>query len=75
MNRFTVEETNLLSIYHEGSKAQLIENMTAALPLSLIHIYRLCTDPDGRNRRQRRNRGNRAAALDPGGQHDPCGRH
>ena len=28
MNRFTVEETNLLSIYHEGSKAQL----TAALP-------------------------------------------
>ena len=31
MNRFTVEETNLLSIYHEGSKAQLIENMTAAL--------------------------------------------
>lgn len=23
MNRFTVEETNLLSIYHEGSKAQL----------------------------------------------------
>lgn len=32
MNRFTVEETNLLSIYHEGGKAQLIENMTAALP-------------------------------------------
>ena len=32
MNRFTVEETNLLSIYHEGSKAQLEENMTAALP-------------------------------------------
>ena len=32
MNRFTVEETTLLSIYHEGSKAQLIENMTAALP-------------------------------------------
>ena len=31
MNRFTVEETNLLSIYHEGSKAQLIENMTAGL--------------------------------------------
>ena len=29
---FTVEETNLLSIYHEGSKAQLMENMTAALP-------------------------------------------
>ena len=32
MIRLTVEETNLLSIYHEGSKAQLIENMTAALP-------------------------------------------
>jgi hypothetical protein len=30
-NTFTVEETNLLSIYHEGGKAQLIENMTAAL--------------------------------------------
>ena len=32
MNRFTVEETNLLSIYHEGSREQLKENMTAALP-------------------------------------------
>ena len=32
MNRFTVEETNLMSIYHEGGKAQLMENMTAALP-------------------------------------------
>ena len=32
MNRLTVEATNLLSIYHEGSKAQLVENMTAALP-------------------------------------------
>ena len=32
MNRLTVEETNLLSIYHEESKAQLVENMTAALP-------------------------------------------
>lgn len=32
MNRFTVEETNLLSIYHEGSREQLVENMTAALP-------------------------------------------
>ena len=31
-NTFTVDETNLLSIYHEGSKAQLMENMTAALP-------------------------------------------
>ena len=32
MIRLTVEETNLLSIYHEGSKAQLMENMTATLP-------------------------------------------
>ena len=32
MIRLTVEETNLLSIYHEGGKAQLTENMTAALP-------------------------------------------
>ncbi|TDA22548.1 conjugal transfer protein [Extibacter muris] len=32
MIRLTVEETNLLSIYHEGGKAQLVENMTAALP-------------------------------------------
>ena len=32
MMKLTVEETNLLSIYHEGGKAQLIENMTAALP-------------------------------------------
>ena len=31
MIRLTVEEMNLLSIYHEGSKAQLMENMTAAL--------------------------------------------
>ena len=32
MNRFTVEETNLLSIYHEGSKAQVRENINATLP-------------------------------------------
>ncbi len=32
MIRLTVEEMNLLSIYHEGSKVQLMENMTAALP-------------------------------------------
>ena len=32
MNRFTVEDTNLLSIYHEGSKAQLTENINATLP-------------------------------------------
>ena len=32
MVQFTVEETNLMSIYHEGGKARLMENMTAALP-------------------------------------------
>ena len=32
MIRLTVEEMNLLSIYHEGSKAQLMVNMTSALP-------------------------------------------
>ena len=32
MNRFTVEDTNLLSIYHEGNREQLRENMNAALP-------------------------------------------
>ena len=32
MNKFTVEETNLLSIYHEGSRTQLAENINAALP-------------------------------------------
>ena len=38
MIRLTVEEMNLLSIYHEGSKAQLMENMTAALPFMRRHI-------------------------------------
>ena len=46
MNRFTVEETNLLSIYHEGSKAQLIENMTAALPYMDCLLY---TSPSPRD--------------------------
>ena len=32
MTQFTVEEMNLLSIYHEGSREQLRENVTAALP-------------------------------------------
>lgn len=32
MNRLTVEETNLLSIYNAGSKRELIENVNAALP-------------------------------------------
>lgn len=32
MIRLTVEETNLLSIYSEGGKRGLIENVNAALP-------------------------------------------
>ena len=32
MTQFTVEEMNLLSIYHEGNREQLSENMNAALP-------------------------------------------
>ena len=32
MIRFTVEETNLLSIYADSSKRTLIENINAALP-------------------------------------------
>ena len=32
MTQFTVEEMNLLSIYHEESREQLRENMNAALP-------------------------------------------
>ena len=48
-NTFTVEETNLLSIYHEGSKAQLIENMTAALPYLFIDldVHRSVAQPVG----------------------------
>ena len=33
MIRLTVEETNLLSIYNEGGKRGLMENINAALPL------------------------------------------
>ena len=32
MKRFTVEETNLISIYHTGTRGAVIEEMTAALP-------------------------------------------
>lgn len=32
MNRFTVEETNLLCIYADNSKQGLVANITAALP-------------------------------------------
>lgn len=32
MNRFTVEETNLIAIYNENGKQDVIDNITAALP-------------------------------------------
>ncbi len=32
MINFNVEETNLLCIYREGGKRELVENITAALP-------------------------------------------
>ena len=32
MNRFTVEETNLMSIYSEGGKREVMENINVALP-------------------------------------------
>jgi hypothetical protein len=32
MTRFTVEETNLISIYHTGTRGAVIEEMTAAFP-------------------------------------------
>ena len=32
MNRFTVEETNLMSIYSEGGKREVMENINAAMP-------------------------------------------
>ena len=38
MIRLTVEETNLLSIYNEGGKRALIENVNAALPY--IDVYK-----------------------------------
>jgi hypothetical protein len=32
MNTFTVEQMNLISIYHTGARQSTIEEMTAALP-------------------------------------------
>ena len=32
MNRFTVEEENLIAIYLTDARAELVEDMTAALP-------------------------------------------
>lgn len=43
MNKFTVEETNLLSIYNEGGKVQLAANITAALPFMDDDMRELAT--------------------------------
>lgn len=43
MIRFTVEETNLLSIYADSSKRGLIENITAALPYMEADMRELAT--------------------------------
>ena len=43
MNRFTVEETNLLSIYNEIGKARLTANITAALPFMDADMRELAT--------------------------------
>ena len=63
MNRFTVEETNLLSIYHEGSKAQLIENMTAALPYMDAGLRELAKRTPFQSRRADRSRVQGACRL------------
>ena len=63
MNRFTVEETNLLSIYHEGSKAQLIENMTAALPSMDAGLRELAKRTSFQSRRADRSRVQGACRL------------
>ena len=41
MNRFTVEETNLISIYYENSKRALVENINAALPFMDADMWEL----------------------------------
>lgn len=43
MNRFTVEETNLLSIYNENGKRGLIENINVALPYMDAEMRELAT--------------------------------
>lgn len=42
MIRLTVEETNLLSIYNEGGKRALIENVNAALPYMDADMREAC---------------------------------
>ena len=45
MIRLTVEETNLLSIYNEGGKRALIENVNAALPYMDADMRELANAP------------------------------
>ena len=48
MIRLTVEETNLLSIYNEGGKRALIENVNAALPyICLLYTSLIDRDDEG----------------------------
>ena len=41
MNRFTVEETNLLSIYADSSKPAVLEHIRAALPYMDADVRKL----------------------------------
>ncbi len=41
MNRFTVEEMNLLHIYHDSSRQELVGNITAALPFMEPDMWEL----------------------------------
>ena len=45
MIRLTVEETNLLSIYNEGGKRGLMENINAALPFMDEDMRELVSAP------------------------------
>lgn len=41
MNRFTVEEENLIAIYLTDTRAELVEDMTAALPYMDVEMREL----------------------------------
>lgn len=41
MNRFTVEEMNLLHIYHDSSRQELVVNINAALPFMEPDMWEL----------------------------------
>lgn len=41
MNRFTVEEMNLLHIYHDSSRQELVGNINAALPFMELDMREL----------------------------------